>query len=186
MSVSNVVSALEALRAELREVERQLADYEALRRRRERLLNAIEATEAVEAMKDEVPTASAASRRDFQSEVQRLMLLQVKSDHPETPSEAALAILREVGSPIHIRELVRLIQAKAWFLDRTYEQLRATIAGTLDGRASRPDGGIAKTEKATYLWVPPTIEATPAVEQQPALGEFGDQWRSELGIRRTH
>jgi hypothetical protein len=181
MGASNVGSALDALRLELREVERQLAEYDALRRRRERLLNAIDATEAVEAMRDEVQTPA----EELRSVVQRVVLRAVPSDHPPTPSEAAMAILKEVASPLHIRDLIRLIQAKGWFTNRTYEQLRATIAGTLDQRASRADGGIAKPGRGTYLWVvpDPVTESLSIAPVDPALGEFADQWRATLGVK---
>ena len=176
--MSNLTSALDALRAELKEVETQLAQYEDLRKRRERLLRAIEATEEVEAMAR--PTAT--PQEEFGVTVRRLLAQQLPSAEPETPSEAAILILKELGRPTHIRELVALIQGKGWWSNRPYESLRATIAGTLDARATKKDSGVMKPEPATYFWDASLGRPALAGEshEDTTLELYGN-WRKALG-----
>src|SRR5690348_10613648 len=103
-SMGNVTSALDALRAELHEVEDQLAGYDALRKRRERLLAAIEATEAIEAMARPVGTPVYSSKEQFGVIVRRVLMDNLPAGQPSTPSEAAIMILKELGRPTHIRD----------------------------------------------------------------------------------
>lgn len=158
----HVGDALEALRAELRQIELRLEEFEVLRARRVRLLEAIMATEAVETDMVEhfVPSVSSAMPVLLPSNPAP----PANSYVPSSPSDAALYVLREAdGEQLHIRDIVGTMHRNGWFTDRTYESLRGTIAGTLDARAKTLDG-VLKPEPATYAFkkvpaVPPAVEA---------------------------
>lgn len=169
MAGTHVKDALGALRADLREVDQSLEGLESLRQRRARLIAAIEALAAVET--DMMAGAVALTnyvRPTFRDTVHRVLAAQAPTGaQPATPSEAAMAVLREVGGPLHIRELIALIQARGWFVEREYESLRGTIAGTLDAKEKNNDG-VRKPAKATYQLAPEVVRPGAVV----AVGSF--------------
>jgi hypothetical protein len=142
-------SALEALKLELIEVEREMEGYSALRVKRHRL---IEAIRAVEAVNDAPPNTTPNLFADLATVVDRVRSARIAGhDDPEphSPVTAALHVLGEAGRPLHTRKLIAFIQARGWFLNRTYESLRSTIAPALDAKAKTGDT-VYKPEPGTY------------------------------------
>lgn len=143
---TGVNSALDALKADLREVERALEQYQSLLARRRRLAEAIRAVEAVNS------PAPPASTESFAAAVQKLFQAASTapaSPAPNSPVEAAYEVLRREGRPLHISRLIAGIQAQGWYARRDYESLRGTIAAALDKRARARDT-YTKPAPATY------------------------------------
>lgn len=138
-------SMIETLKRELLELDKEVQRLSALQARRARLRDIIGALEMVDQASFDVsmPGVEAFSdvvMRTFQN---------ISGHHPRGPSEAALALLDEVGHPMHVKEIVSAMQVRGWFKDRDYESLRATISATLDAKARAQDT-VVKPEPATY------------------------------------
>ncbi|MDX2208492.1 MAG: HTH domain-containing protein [Gemmatimonadales bacterium] len=152
-----LATAEKLIQDELDEVDRQIAALGPLRERRDRLVESLKALRRV----DEVTVAdlrrSAPTESDFAAVVRSTFAAasEVRVPRPSGPSQAALMILREVGRPMHLREIVAAMQAKGWFTDRDYEPLRATIASTFNASEKNADENsekpeVRKTDPGTY------------------------------------